>query len=414
MSYQQVLHHGAIAGVTGLCHQLQVDIRCGLLVDCVLFQNAEALLGAGARAGSLAIDFPLAGISALVATHVHVDHVGRIPCLLAVGFKGAILCSEPSIKLLPVVLEDAFQLVFSRDQRQVERYLKSLESRIIALAYDSWFALVGSAQLKAAIRLQRAGHILGSTYVEIGLLYKQSCTSKRIEVSGEFGAPHSPLLSVSKAPERADILMIESTSGDRLHEARRSRRQRQGHVIERALAGNGADSNLQHRPCPGVALRAGRHHHNHPALAGRCAGAQEASAPLSTNLPIVDYLKAMLRDPRHDVLFVGYKAQGTPGRAIQAYGPKGGYVELDDNRYKIGVKISMIGGCSAHAVKLGLVNFVTKMREWPSEIRIVHGDSAAKNTLAAHYQVQYRQANRHVEVKTPGSAGNPGPQVAGR
>lgn len=122
----------------------------------------------------------------------------------------------------------------------------------------------------------------------------------------------------------------------------------------------------------------------------------------------------MLRDPQHDVLFVGYKAQGTPGRAIQAYGPKGGYVELDENRYKIGAKISTIGGCSAHAGKLGLVNFVTKMREWPSEIRIVHGDSAAKNTLAAHYQAQYRQANRHVEVKTPGGVGNPGPEMAGR
>ena len=239
MSYQQILHHGTIAGVTGLCRQLQVDIRRSLLVDCGLFQDAEASLGAGARAGSLAIDFPLAGISALVATHVHVDHVGRIPCLLTVGFKGVILCSEPSVKLLPVVLEDAFQLVFSRDQQQVERYLKSLESRIIALAYDSWFALVGSAQLKAAIRLQRAGHILGSTYVEIGLLYKQSGTSKRIVVSGELGALHSPLLPVPKAPERADILVIESTSGDRLHEDRRSRRQWLGRVIERALAGNG-------------------------------------------------------------------------------------------------------------------------------------------------------------------------------
>lgn len=89
-------------------------------------------------------------------------------------------------------------------------------------------------------------------------------------------------------------------------------------------------------------------------------------------------------------------------------------MELDENRYKIGAKISTIGGCSAHAGKLGLVIFVTKMREWPSEIRIVHGDSAAKNTLAAHYQAQYRQANRHVEVKTPGGVGNPGPEMAGR
>lgn len=262
MSYQQVLHHGAIAGVTGLCHQLQVDIRCGLLVDCVLFQNAEALLGGGARAGSLAIDFPLAGISALVATHVHVDHVGRIPCLLAVGFKGAILCSEPSVKLLPVVLEDAFQLVFSRDQQQVERYLKLLEQRIIALPYATWFTLADNADLKAVIRLQRAGHILGSAYVEIELTYKTTGLSKRIVFSGDLGAPHSPLLPAPKAPERADILIIESTYGDRLHEDRRSRRQRLQQVIAGHRAGPGrqglgADPCVQHRPHPRVALRAG-------------------------------------------------------------------------------------------------------------------------------------------------------------
>src|SRR5690606_41790272 len=60
----------------------------------------------GAGAGRLTIDFPIEGIRALVATHVHIDHVGRIPWLLAAGFKGPILCSEPSARLLPIVLED--------------------------------------------------------------------------------------------------------------------------------------------------------------------------------------------------------------------------------------------------------------------------------------------------------------------
>jgi metal-dependent hydrolase (beta-lactamase superfamily II) len=66
---------------------------------------------------------------ALVASHVHIDHVGRIPYLLAAGFKGPILCSEPSVKLLPVVLEDVFKLGFSRNQKQVERYIKLIEQR---------------------------------------------------------------------------------------------------------------------------------------------------------------------------------------------------------------------------------------------------------------------------------------------
>lgn len=85
-------------------------------------------------------------------------------------------------------------------------------------------------------------------------------------------------------------------------------------------------------------------------------------------------------------------------------------MELDDERYKIGAKISTIGGCSAHADQQGLVKFVTQMCEWPSEIRIVHGDAAAKIALGERYKAHYRQASRHVEVRIPGTHGKPQPQ----
>lgn len=157
MRYPSLLHHGAVSGVTGSCHQLQMDAEHALLVDCGLFQGAETSSEGRAGAGRLDIDFSLAGIRALIATHVHIDHVGRIPYLLAAGFKGPILCSEPSAKLLPIVLEGAFKLGFSRDQAKVERYLKLIEQRIVALPYKTWFNLVDSAQLTARIRLQYAG-----------------------------------------------------------------------------------------------------------------------------------------------------------------------------------------------------------------------------------------------------------------
>jgi len=88
---------------------------------------------------------------------------------------------------------------------------------------------------------------------------------------------------------------------------------------------------------------------------------------------IVNYLKAMLGDKRHNVLFVGYQAKGTPGHQIQAYGPKGGYVDLGGERCDIRAGITSIGGYSAHADQKGLVGFVTGMRDWPTEIRVVHG-----------------------------------------
>jgi metallo-beta-lactamase family protein len=119
---------------------------------------------------------------------------------------------------------------------------------------------------------------------------------------------------------------------------------------------------------------------------------------------IVNYLKAMLHDPRHDVLFIGYQAQGTPGRAIQMYGKRGGYVDLDGERYKIGTKINTIGGYSAHADQKGLLGFVTRMRNWPSQVRIVHGEASAKRELGERLKVLYRQARRDVELLIPSGA----------
>lgn len=83
----------------------------------------------------------------------------------------------------------------------------------------------------------------------------------------------------------------------------------------------------------------------------------------------------MLSDERHDVLFVGYQAEGTIGRHIQRFGPRGGYVEMDGQRYAIRSQVHTMSGYSAHADQQGLVGFVTKMRYWPSQVRIVHGVS---------------------------------------
>ena len=80
----RTVHHGAVNGVTGSCHELIGDEHVGILVDCGLFQGAETS-GGGAHFGWLDIEFPVGHIRALVVTHVHIDHVGRIPYLLAAG-----------------------------------------------------------------------------------------------------------------------------------------------------------------------------------------------------------------------------------------------------------------------------------------------------------------------------------------
>jgi len=478
MPYPNIDHHGGKDGVTGSCHQLRMNASTSLLIDCGLFQGNDASIPDDPGADRLSIEFPLDTIKALVATHVHIDHVGRIPYLLAAGFDGPILCSEPSAKLLPIVLEDAFKLGFSRDRAKIEQYIQLVEQRIIALPYKQWFTLTDTDELLARIRLQRAGHILGSAYVEIDLAYPQTGESKRVVFSGDLGAPHAPFLMPPESPERADMLVLESTYGDRLHEDRSNRRHRLEAVIEKALEDQGTvlipafsigrtqellyelegimhnqqkaggpvgasllAINSKPRPDPTnwpelpiildsplasrfteayrslksfwneearERIQSGRRplafeqlitidsHGDHQRIVNHLTQTARpaiviAGGGMCSGGRIVNYLKAMLGDKRHNVLFVGYQAEGTPGHAIQTYGPKGGCVDLDGERIDIRAGITGIGGYSAHADQKGLVEFVTGMQQWPTEIRMVHGESAAKESLAANLDSQYTQ-----------------------
>ncbi len=459
-------HHGAVDGVTGSCHQLLLADGRSILVDCGLFQGAETSADGGA-AGQPEIGFPVADIQALVITHVHIDHVGRIPHLLAAGFRGPIICSEASAVLLPLVLEDALKVGFTRDETLLRRVLGEIRKQLVPWPYQQWHTVVdGATRLK--IKLAPAGHILGSAYVQVAL--ENGKVKERIVFSGDLGAPYTPLLPAPRAPYGADMLVLESTYGDRIHPNRKDRRQRLQALVERALANKGTLlipafsigrtqellyelEEIIHRKralqvAAGVAwkdldivvdsplaaeftngyqelrehwdrearrkLAAGRHplafdqmltigdHATHlqtvdylartarPAIviaaSGMCSGGR-----------IVNYLKAMLGDSRHDVLFIGYQAAGTPGRDIQQYGPRGGWVELDGLRYTIRAGVYTLDGYSAHADQQDLLNFVGRMRDKPRRIRLVHGDTGAKAVLAA----AIRERHPAIEVVVP-------------
>lgn len=90
VTFPKIKHHGAVQGVTGSCHELQVSDASAVLIDCGLFQGMERS-AEGADSDRLAIDFPVETIEALLVTHCHIDHVGRIPYLLAAGSR------DPSI-----------------------------------------------------------------------------------------------------------------------------------------------------------------------------------------------------------------------------------------------------------------------------------------------------------------------------
>ena len=504
MRYLHIVHHGVI----GPCRQLQMDADHSLVVDCGLFQGNEPSADGCGRAGQH-------NVEATIKAHVHIDHVGRIPHLLAAGYNGPICCA-PSAKLLPIVLEDAFKLGFSRDSKEIARYHKLAEQRLHPLPYNQWFVLLKTSQLCVHIRLQRAGHVLGSAYVEIGLTYPATGMNKRVVFSGILCAPHAPLLKPPKSQRAEDIPMLESIYGDRLHEDRASHRQWLDAVIEHAPQDNGTvlipafsigrtrelldelEENIHSKTQvsanpPSHALNERRTdgrtdprtpHAQRPLSSGtkRASGISRSTAvqletswpklpvifdsPLATHFTaayrslkpywnqqasqrveaggdhlafenlimidsdadhiavlnhpvqtarpaiviscngmcaggrIVNYLKAVLQGTGTICSFVGYQAKRTSGYAIRQFGPKGGYV--DGKRFDIRLKVTSIGGYSAHADQKELVEFVAGMPEWPDEIRVAQGELSAKGVLVAQLHTSYQQQGRSDERITFG------------
>jgi len=101
---------------------------------------------------------------------------------------------------------------------------------------------------------------------------------------------------------------------------------------------------------------------------------------------IANDLKATIGDPRTDLLFSGCQGVGTPGRAIQQYGPQGGSVTLDGKLYDIRPRIHSISGYSAHADQKNLVNFIKRMRKRPQHIRLIHGEPEAQQALRSELE----------------------------
>ena len=460
MAYPEIHHHGAVTGVTGSCHELRLAEDAGILIDCGLFQGAETS-GKGAGSKRLEIEFPIDHIKALLLTHVHIDHCGRLPYLLAAGFNGPIYCSKPSAILLPLVIEDAVKVGVTRNRQMIKKVIDRLKRQLRPIDYNTWTPIDTGEVSRLAIRLQRAGHILGSAYAECKVTLAKPLVNDRehqtkqvLVFSGDLGAPHTPLLPTPKSPYRADTLIIESTYGDRLHEDRKTRLHRLQTLIEKALRDRGTVlipafsigrtqellyelEDIIHRcrnkpaapnlPWKGLEIvidsplaakftgvyrklkpywdaeakgrvRAGRHpltfkqlrtvdsHPDHLKIVSHLARGDYpcivlAASGMCAGGRIVNYLKALIGRPSTDVLFVGYQAQGTPGRAIQRYGPKGGWVELDRQRYDIRAGIHTVSGYSAHADQADLLRFAAGMQKGPRAIRIVHGDPDAKRSL---------------------------------
>lgn len=433
-----IIHHGGFNQVTGSCHELQLSSGQRYLVDCGLQQGSDAH-------EEPSIDFSVSGITAVLLTHCHLDHVGRLPYLFAAGFNGPIYATEATVKLLPLVIADAVKIGITRDRTLIEALLDKLTQQLVPCSYDQLIHIGEHVQC----RFRNAGHIMGSAFIECDVADVEGAP-QRVVFSGDIGCYNTPLLQDPATLQRADLLLLESTYGDRLHETRSHREQTLERIIRRCVTDRGAVlipafsigrtqellyelEAIWHRlevaqqdDFPEVIVdsplaaeftelyqqlqplwddeakqrtQAGRHplsfdhchtiadHDTHMTLVNRLRSTAEpviiiAASGMCSGGRIVNYLTELLPDPRTDVLFVGYQAEGTPGYDIQRYGPTGGYVMLDNQRVTINAAIHTLGGYSAHADQRELLDFIGRASEPVKRVRLIHGEPAAQKALA--------------------------------
>ena len=220
----KVRFHGAAGEVTGSCHEVEAAGH-RLLLDCGMIQGSDA----DEARNTLPFDFDVGGIDAVVLSHAHIDHCGRLPLLVQRGYNGPIYTQTATADLLPVMLEDAASLAemdaerdnkHRRDGRSDHQplFTKKDVARVLrqvhGIAYDTASEILSGL----TVTLRDAGHILGSASVEVQA--RENGSTRTLVFSGDLGPRGTPILRDPEAIPHADLLLLESTYGGRAHRER--------------------------------------------------------------------------------------------------------------------------------------------------------------------------------------------------
>jgi len=424
--------HGAAGEVTGSCHLLEHAGR-RILVDCGLFQGSDALEGENAHAFA----FDPASIDFVLLTHAHLDHCGRLPLLARRGFRGEIIATAPTRELARLVLSDAASLqeeeakARTRKLRDFAAPLYTLEDAFHAMDFFGRRAEYGQDIALApglSVRFIDAGHMLGSAsvVVETG----EGASRRRIVFSGDLGNPGRPLLRDAEPPPAADVVVIESTYGDRDHRSTAAsiaelvgavadRIERGGNVVIPTFALERAQEILYHladgirdgilpRTLPvfldsPMAISATETFARYPEYLGEEARRRLADGDLfglptlrftretadsmalnrikggavilagsgmCTGGRVRHHLRHNLWRKHAGVVFVGYAARGTPARRIIDGAET---VRLFGEDVRVQARIWTINGFSAHAGQHDLLGWLGHAA--PKKAVLVHGEA---------------------------------------
>jgi metallo-beta-lactamase family protein len=238
--------HGADRSVTGSCHLLEAA-GCCILVDCGMFQGSREL--DEENAGDFGFD--PAAVDLLLLTHAHLDHCGRLPLLVKRGFRGEVIATAATRELARLVLLDAAHLQEEEARHRVRAAARRGEEAVHLPLYTLLDALNSldrfgrAADYGRALALRPgiratfldAGHILGSASILVEA--EEQGRTRRILFSGDIGNAGRPLLRPPATPAAADIVVMETTYGDRLHRSIEASVEELYAAVEEAFAHGG-------------------------------------------------------------------------------------------------------------------------------------------------------------------------------
>ncbi|MCR5219847.1 MAG: MBL fold metallo-hydrolase [bacterium] len=442
----KISFHGAAQDVTGSCHLVECA-GTRVLIDCGLYQGGRKL----EEENRADFGFDPKEIDFLLLTHAHLDHCGRIPLLVNRGFRGQIITTAASHELAKLVMLDSASL-----QEEEARYLanrarrrgrdasdiKPLYTTLDALDALDFFS--GSASYGEALRIAPGieatffdvGHILGSAGIALKLT--ENGKTRHLAFSGDLGLSHRPILRDPDVPPESDIVIIETTYGDRCHkqlqpsieefyEAINKTIRRGGNVViptfalERSqellyylhegLKQGLLPNNLQIFLDSPMAISATKIFKRHPECYDEetaklfdehkdpfefegvhftrdTAESMEinninggavilAGAGMCTGGRICHHLKYNIGSKKNSIVFVGYAANGTLGRSIVDREP---VVRIFGNEYEVRARIYTIGGFSAHAGQDELLDWHARTGHTDATF-LVHGEKKSMETF---------------------------------
>lgn len=449
---------GATGQVTGSCYLLETG-SSRILLDCGLFQGSTET----EKQNQADFSFDPAAIDAVVLSHAHLDHSGRLPMLIKGGFKGPVFLTEASFSLLELMLMDAAHLQLRDTEWENKRreragkplieplYTEADVQALLALRQPIAYGMESQIRPELSVSFHEAGHILGSSIVRLRI--KDNDKTKTLVFSGDLGNPNSPLLRDPAVITEADVLLLESTYGDRdhkplentldelrqaLHEAARSG----GNVVIPAFAvgrtqdliywlgkihRNGGlpqqqiylDSPMAISASNIYAQNAHLFNIDDPEFTKVAPGGWQAWLPgliysetaeesmavnrisggviiiagsgMCTGGRIRHHLKYNLWRHNAHIIIAGFQAEGTLGRAI--VDGKKSHLKILGAEVNVAAKVHTLGALSAHADQSQLLKWAGNFKEPKPRLYLIHGEKTATLSLQTCFKRTGWKAN---------------------